>query len=138
MVHAIAPPGYDQKKPCSISNSVPPDWKTTIDYHAPIEMINVDTYTPNSEQTLKHSDFANKLVKQHAINNREPRPNTIIHFSSINYKKSLKRQLTPDVSLFDQGSDITYTCRRDLLTNLRQSTALCYFKTPKGRINYQL
>ncbi|TIC28442.1 rve-domain-containing protein [Wallemia mellicola] len=49
------------------------------------------------------------------------------------HKRSLGH-LTPDVALYDQGSDITYTCRRDLLTNVRQLATPCYFDTPKGKV----
>ncbi|TIC18108.1 hypothetical protein E3Q13_02200 [Wallemia mellicola] len=49
----------------------------------------------------------------------------------MKYAKSLGH-LTPDVALYDQGSDVTYTCRRDLLTNVRQLATPCYFDRPKG------
>lgn len=78
--------------------------------------------------------FLSQIVKQHAIKNREPRSNSITHISSINYEKSLEGQLTSDIALFDQGSDITYTCRQDLLTNVRQLATSCYFDTLKGKI----
>ena len=51
----------------------------------------------------------------------------------MKYAKSLGH-LTPDVALYDQGSDVTYTCRRDLLTNVRQLATPCYFDTPKGKV----
>ncbi|TIB70971.1 hypothetical protein E3Q22_00684 [Wallemia mellicola] len=65
------------------------------------------------------SEYGNKLE------------NTVIHLSPMKYAKSLGH-LTPDVALYDQGSDVTYTCRRDLLTNVRQLATPCYFDRPKG------
>ncbi|TIC17595.1 hypothetical protein E3Q12_04456 [Wallemia mellicola] len=61
----------------------------------------------------------NTLEKHRSINNPYTPPNYKSQLSSENYKTLLTGHLPPDVALFDQGSDVTYTCRLDLLTNRR-------------------
>lgn len=60
----------------------------------------------------RKDDFANEFIKKkkHASNDREPKPNYRTHLSSMNYVKSLKGRLTY-FALFDQATEITYTCR---------------------------
>ncbi|TIC71429.1 hypothetical protein E3Q00_04470 [Wallemia mellicola] len=43
--------------------------------------------------------------------------------------------LPPDVALFDQGSDVTYTCRLDLLTNRRCKIITRRDNAPQPRIS---
>ncbi|TIC15179.1 hypothetical protein E3Q15_01558 [Wallemia mellicola] len=58
--------------------------------------------------------------------------------SSENYNTLLTGHLPPDVALFDQGSDVTYTCRLDLLTNVRQLNTPERFSTISGDVKSSL
>ncbi|TIB81833.1 hypothetical protein E3Q06_04442 [Wallemia mellicola] len=74
----------------------------------------------------------NTFEKHRSINNPYTPPNYKSQLSSENYKTLLTGHLPPDVALFDQGSDVTYTCRLDLLTNVRQLNTPERFSTISG------
>lgn len=74
--------------------------------------------------------FASNFFKKKITKLQYPRLKTRLSF--VNYEEPLKWHLTPDVILFNHGSDITYNSRRDIFTNMRQLTSSKRFGTADG------
>ncbi|TIB82591.1 hypothetical protein E3Q20_04416 [Wallemia mellicola] len=88
----------------------------------------------NPELKNKHMNKRqpNTFEKHRPTNNPHTSPNYKSQSSSENYKPLLTGHLSSDVALFDQGSDVTYTCRLDLLTNIKQLNTPVRFSTING------
>ncbi|TIC30770.1 hypothetical protein E3Q09_04211 [Wallemia mellicola] len=96
------------------------------------------THTDNDCGHL-HPELKDKYMnKRHLTNSEETRPNIKPQLSSTNYGTSMTRRFPSDVALFDQGSDVTYTCRLDLLTNVRRLNTPERFGTINGETKSSL
>ncbi|TIB97536.1 hypothetical protein E3Q16_04416 [Wallemia mellicola] len=109
----------------SISNHAP-----TYHTHTENEFGHLHPELKNKQHMNKRQ--LNKFENHRSINKPYTQPNYKSQLSSENYKTLLTGHLLPDVSLFDQGSDATYTCRLDLLTNVRQLHTPERFSTISG------
>ncbi|TIB95142.1 hypothetical protein E3Q17_04386 [Wallemia mellicola] len=80
----------------------------------------------------------NKFGRQRSINTPETKLSSQPQLSPANYRTLMTGRFPPDTTFFDQGSDVTCTCRLDLLTNIRQLNTPERFGTLSGKSNSPL
>ncbi|TIB98074.1 hypothetical protein E3Q16_04370 [Wallemia mellicola] len=83
-----------------------------------------------------HTD--NEFERQRSINTPETKLSSQPQLSPANYRTLMTGRFPPDTAFFDQGSDVTCSCRLDLLTNIRQLNVPERFGTLSGESNSSL
>ncbi|TIB99149.1 hypothetical protein E3Q16_04214 [Wallemia mellicola] len=80
----------------------------------------------------------NIFERQRCINTPETKLSSQPQLSPANYRTLMTGRFPPDTAFFDQGSDVTCTCRLDLLTNIRQLNTPERFGTLSSESNSSL